>query len=563
MEQTISRTACLVGGGEMGQLIRSKDWSNTSLGDPEDWSLTLQTTVNILLNSMSPMFLFWGDDLLCFYNDAYRPSLGNGGKHPGAVGEKAEVVWPEIWADIKPWIDGVMEKGQAIWREDQFLPIYRNGKLEDVYWTFSYSPVIDERCKPAGVLVTCMETTGKVLALQRIEQSENNLRNVILQAPAAMAILKGPSFVVEIANEKMFELWGRGKEELVGKSIFEGLPEVRNQGYEEMLTSVYETGKRVSILGSPVTLPRHGGIKTVYINLLYEAFREGDGTVSGIMAVATDVTEQVLARKKIEEVVNTRTEELAHANQRLLRTNEELQRSNSSLEEFAHAASHDLKEPIRKVHFFADSLKHKLEGRLNEEEARLFNRMESATERMGLLVDDLLNYSHVSTTPVEKDPVDLNDKLRKVLDDLELLVTQKKAVITADTLPTVNGYRRQLQQLFRTLLATHSNTTSPGVPPVVSISCREVFGREFNSVGLQDKDKRFYRIDVEDNGVGFAQKDADKIFQMFHRLHGNHEYKGTGVGLAIARKVVLNHDGYITAESELGKGATFTVLLPA
>jgi PAS domain S-box-containing protein len=134
-----------------------------------------------------------------------------------------------------------------------------------------------------------------------IRRSEANLLNVILQAPVAMAILKQPQFIVEIANDRMYELWGRAKEDLMGKSIFEGLPEVRNQGYEELLKGVYETGKRFTALGIPVTLPRNGSIETLYINLLYEAFCEADGTISGVMAVATDVTEQVTARIRIEE----------------------------------------------------------------------------------------------------------------------------------------------------------------------------------------------------------------------------------------------------------------------
>jgi PAS domain-containing protein len=116
-----------------------------------------------------------------------------------------------------------------------------------------------------------------------------------------MAILRGPSFVVEIANDRMYELWGRGKEKLLNKSIFEGLPEVKDQGYEELLNEVFTTGKNFSAQGIPVTLPRHGKIEIVYINLLYEAFREGDGAISGVMAVATDVTDQVLARMKVEE----------------------------------------------------------------------------------------------------------------------------------------------------------------------------------------------------------------------------------------------------------------------
>ena len=120
-------------GGEMGSVIRSHDWSSTSIGPIEGWPQSLLTTLSIILNSNFPMFLFWGDDCICFYNDAYRPSLGNDGKHSFAIGKSAEEVWPEIWNKIKPQIDEVMSGGKATWSEDQLLPIYRNGKLEDVY----------------------------------------------------------------------------------------------------------------------------------------------------------------------------------------------------------------------------------------------------------------------------------------------------------------------------------------------------------------------------------------------------------------------------------------------
>ncbi|MDF2455774.1 MAG: domain S-box protein, partial [Cytophagaceae bacterium] len=131
----------LLGGGEMGLLTREKDWSQTVLGAPSQWPQSLRTTLSILLSSKFPMFLWWGPELIQFYNDAYRPSLGTDGKHPHALGQRAEECWPEIWAVIKPLIDQVMAGGEATWAEDQHLPIYRNGKLEDVYWTFSYSPV--------------------------------------------------------------------------------------------------------------------------------------------------------------------------------------------------------------------------------------------------------------------------------------------------------------------------------------------------------------------------------------------------------------------------------------
>jgi PAS domain S-box-containing protein len=163
------------GGGEMATLMRAKDWSKTAVGNPDTWPQSLRTTLNLILHSKFPMFIWWGPELTCFYNDAYRPSLGNEGKHPGILGMPAERAWAEIWEVIKPLINQVLEGGEATWSEDQLIPIYRNSKLEDVYWTFSYSAIINEEGSVGGVLVTCNETTAKVLNIKLLEESKNEL----------------------------------------------------------------------------------------------------------------------------------------------------------------------------------------------------------------------------------------------------------------------------------------------------------------------------------------------------------------------------------------------------
>lgn len=163
----------------MGELTRNFNWSATSLGAPHTWPRSLRTVVSVVLTSGFPMFLWWGKDLIQFYNDAYRPSLGKDGKHPSALGGKGVDTWPEIWPVIKPLIDQVLNGGGATWSEDQLIPIYRNGHLEDVYWTFSYSPVQDDDGKIAGVLVTCAETTDKVNYLKQLTESKEELEFAI------------------------------------------------------------------------------------------------------------------------------------------------------------------------------------------------------------------------------------------------------------------------------------------------------------------------------------------------------------------------------------------------
>jgi hypothetical protein len=173
-----SRFSFFAGEGEMATLMRSKDWSQTNVGEPSGWSQSLKALIRTMLKSRFPMFLWWGRDLICFYNDAYRPSLGEHGKHPAILGMPAEKAWVEIWPVIKPLIDRVL-KGESTWSEDQLIPIERNGKLEDVYWTFSYSPVADDDGTLSGVLVICQETTEKVGFLSELRDREDQLRFTI------------------------------------------------------------------------------------------------------------------------------------------------------------------------------------------------------------------------------------------------------------------------------------------------------------------------------------------------------------------------------------------------
>jgi PAS domain S-box-containing protein len=425
------RLQFLSGKGEMVTLTRTKDWDKTPVGAVTNWPQSLRTTLSIILNSKFPMFLWWGQELVCFYNDAYRPSLGKNGKHPGILGMPAKDAWSEIWDVIKPLIDQVLNGGEATWSEDQLIPIYRNGTLEDVYWTFSYSPVHDESGKISGVLVTCSETTEKINSYKKLEdsitefqfaidttelgiwdmnpqtskftandrlkrwfglnpdkeiklenaiavvadcdklrvseainyalqfeshgyydieytiihpvtkkekivkakgrtifndeqkairfngtlqditnrvnsekkivESEQNLRSMILQAPVSIAIFRGPKHVIEIANGRALELWGRKEEEVNGKQILEAMPELQQQGIKALLDDVYNTGNVFSATELPVNIKRNGKKQeTIYVNFSYEPLYSFEGTINGIIAIGVEVTDQVFARRKVE-----------------------------------------------------------------------------------------------------------------------------------------------------------------------------------------------------------------------------------------------------------------------
>lgn len=197
----------LNGGGEMGKLTRDFNWENTPLGAPSSWPSGLLTAVSIVLNSRFPMFIWWGDELIQFYNDAYRPSLGNLGKHPAALGQRGEDCWQEIWPVIKPLIDQVLAGGKSTWSEDQLIPIYRNNSLEDVYWTFSYSKLLGSQGEIAGVLVTCTETTKQVTALRDVSAAKQELEFAINAANLGTWDLD-PATNRFIGNERLKKWFG-------------------------------------------------------------------------------------------------------------------------------------------------------------------------------------------------------------------------------------------------------------------------------------------------------------------------------------------------------------------
>ena len=789
----------------MGKLIRTFDWSKTPVGPIHSWSHSLKTMVGVVLHSGFPMFLWWGEEMVQFYNDAYRPSLGDDGKHPKALGQKAIECWPEIWSIIFPLIQNVRKTGQSFLAEDQLIPIFRNGKIEDVYWTFTYSPVIDETEKIGGVLVTCIETTEKVsylkalkenkeqllfaieatelgvwdynpvtnkfsgnarlkewfglpaqddldltLALNSIaahdrnrvweaiqsalqyssggnydvnytiihpvnkserfvhakgkahfdtnhkgyrlngtlqditssemsrrglERSEASLRNIILNAPVAMCIFKGSNHIVEIANQKMFQLWGKAGSDVI--------PEINGQGYDDLIKT-FTTGEAFAANELPVTLRRNGKSENIFVNFVYEPIRNPDGTVSGIIVVAVEVTQQVqarkavehsekllrnlvlnapigicvmdspsriskivndkflevagksrdsiigkyfwdtfaearpryesmltdvvengvshyandvevkrirdgkeqsifitvvyeplkdpnddvskvvvwivetthqmLARRKVEQIVNERTKELELANQALTK-------SNLELHQFAYIASHDLQEPARKLRTFSNMLQSHLQD-TDERTKNYLEKIDRSSARMLQLIRDILSFSRLEKETQDFCQVDLNEILSSVKEDFELLIVEKGASIESVPLPQVYGIKIQMAQLFGNLISNSLKFYVPDRRPQINIAVAAMLKNEVLHNRNLNPEIDYLRISVTDNGIGFNQSNAIQIFDLFNRLNPKNEYEGTGIGLPMCKKICANHGGDIYAESMPGEGATFHIVLP-
>jgi len=268
-----------------------------------------------------------------------------------------------------------------------------------------------------------------------------------------------------------------------------------------------------------------------------------------IMRLNARVVLQELQRPRmiliaIDDVTERRATEWLLAEQRL-----ELQRSNAALNEFASVASHDLQEPLRKILSFGERLDLAVGPALDGEAREHLERMLSASQRMRTLINDLLLYSQVTTRVQAFTPTDLSGIARDVLADLETTVAEAGARVEVGTLPVIDADELQMRQLFQNLLGNAIKYRRTDVPSIVRLSATS-------------SDHRTCTITVTDNGIGFNQEYADRIFRMFERLHGRAEYDGSGIGLAICRKIVERHRGTIAAASTVGQGATFTVTLP-
>lgn len=265
----------------------------------------------------------------------------------------------------------------------------------------------------------------------------------------------------------------------------------------------------------------------------------------------TDIHEQKLATEILEEKVSERTSELVFKNDELELTNHELQ-------QFAWVVSHDLKEPLRKIEVFLKLIRDKY--LINNEKAIDYsNRTIGAAERMSKLINDLLVYSRLSSK-VAAEETDLNEVLGEVLSDLDYLAEQNSAEISVDELPVVKGVSSQLRQLFQNLIGNSIKFAKDGLTSKIDITCKRIEDKNFDSP--ESATGNFWKISVKDNGIGFDDAYLDKIFVIFQSLNDREKYEGTGIGLAIAKKIVDKHNGIITAKGNFGEGAEFLIILP-
>jgi PAS domain S-box-containing protein len=615
------------------------------------------------------------------------------------VGREPETIIGKPLLDALPEIEGqgfdlllnqVIDTGIAYTANEVSVNLSRKNGLETIYVDLTYQPRYNSDKSISGVLVVATDVTEQVNSRIKVEMSEAKLRSIIATAPAGIGLFVGRELIVEMPNQTFIDIVGKGWD-IVGKPLREAMPELITHGqpFLKILDDVFTTGKMYQSTGDQVIIVQNGVTTYNYYNITYTPLFDENNEVYAILDIAIDVTEAITARQKAEDTgvalrgaielaelatwsynikentfhysqrfmdwlgftedtksiddaynplpadyvemvddgikaaiapgssgkyenehpiinrvtgqiriihaqaqvsydsagnaefltgsaqdvtkerklqqelefrVKQQTEELQEANAGLADAINALQQNNKELQQFAYIASHDLQEPTRKISIFSKMLMESL-GTIDDRSATYLKKINNSADRMGNLISDILAYSQLSKDNSLLEDVDLNNVIKEVITDFELIIEQSDAQLLFGNLPVIEAIPRQMSQLFANLISNSLKYRHADVAPVITITCTIVSNE--NSDSSTNDGVEFYRIEFSDNGIGFSQEYADKIFNIFQRLHGKSEYSGTGIGLSICKKIVQNHHGDIEATADKGNGATFIITLPS
>lgn len=532
-------------GTPMRDMVRDFPWQNTVLGAIDAWPDALRTSVGIVLHSVHPMFLWWGEELTQIYNDAYVPCFGEG-KHPAALGEGGRACWDEIWPIIGPQIDEVRNGGEARWYANNLVPVFRNGRIEDAYWSYTYTPVFGGDDRIAGVLVVCTETTGQVLA----ERRRHALDLLARRLPACRGEDDVRASVVQVAGDDPDDvlsvtlLCGRAGADDGGDRASDD----NGAGFADSagLAESAMHGADIAI-GDPAVVVVSGAELRLDDNLAL-AFRVSprvplDGSFRRFLEQITATVCATLSR-----LASDRALSLAMAESE--RLNLDLNSSSRTKDEFLAMLGHELRNPLAPI---VTALKlMKLRSGEHSETVHEQEVIQRQVDHLVRLVDDLLDVSRIASGKVElrKETVPLTDVLNKAIEMAGPLLEQKQHRLLVDMQAVRwHGDPARLAQVVSNLLSNAARYTPAGGHVTLTTRVRG----------------RAIQIQVTDDGSGMPAALLPHVFDLFvqgdrlpERAKG-----GLGIGLALVRNLVRMHGGEVSAYSAgEGRGSTFTITLP-
>jgi PAS domain S-box-containing protein len=550
--------------GQLGQLIRKHDWESTSLGPIHNWSQSLKTTINLMLNSQNPIWIGWGADNLFFYNDAYIDVLGTD-KHPWALGKPASVVWEEIWDICGPLSDKVYNEGKSSNNTDVQLFMKRGNLLEEVYFSFSYSPVIDESGKVGGLFCPNFETTSKILNARRNGTlSELAAKSLIEKTPekacatAAATLSKNPEDIpfaifylhnnngieviqrvgLEKCTESVFPKSILHKEPGTGKKLLDIMQAGQIEVVEITETDLFPKGLAEQTIKQAAALPLtlSGNVPagllicglnpTRRLDVDYYTFLE---MVSGQVATALqNATAAENERKRLEELA-------------------EIDRAKTA---FFSNISHEFRTPLT---LMLGPLEDLLQNAgLKQGERKSVETTHRNALRLLKLVNTLLDFSMIESGRVKAKyvPTDAVSLTASLASNFRSIIERAGIAFKVDTAKiTRNVYldRDMWEKIIFNLLSNAYKYTLRGE---IAVNIKE--------------DGDLFRVQVADTGTGIPESELPKMFTRFHRIANSagRSFEGSGIGLSMIREFILQHGGDITVESKEGKGTTFTVTIP-
>lgn len=488
-----------------------------------------------LLAEAAPVGMFlWKDGRLRYVNEAFERLCGWAAGVGAAGGQ--ELAWlgdsdrPGFLAALQTAMDG--PEGRA--RFEARLETGPTSKTVEVH-------LRRVRFQDRPVLVgTVLDITERRQWEERLANERAILRTLVDHLPVAIYLKDTATRKTLVNPVDQRNLGVQSEAEALGRTDFEFFPREQAEAFYADDMQVLTTGVPVLNREERITRPdgSQGWLLTSKVPL-----RDVSGRIVGLAGIGLDITERKQADEKLR----------AFAAQ--------LERSNRELQDFAYVASHDLQEPLRKIIVFSERLCERHGESLAPEARDYLERIRRAAQRMQTLINDLLAFSRVTTRARDFEPVSLTQVVREVLTDLEARIEQTGGTVTVDPLPDIEADPVQMRQLFQNLLGNALKFRKPDQPPVVRVWAEPLTAPRPEH-GPGGSPEPLCRVHVQDNGIGFEEKYLDRIFNVFQRLHGRGEYEGSGIGLAIARKIVQRHGGHITARSRPGEGATFIVTLP-
>ena len=414
-------------------------------------------------------------------------------------------------------------RGEAVNGVIQFL---RNeGHPDGIFISVNGNPIRNSDGGIEGGLVVIRDISES-RRLEEITRTQDFITSVLENLPNMVFVKEAKELRFVMFNKAGEDLTGFSRQDLVGKNDYDFFPKEDAEFFTSKDRKVLEEGKLLDIPEETLR-SREKGPRILHTKKI--PIFDKSGKAQYLLGISEDITDR---KNQEEREVYTRALEV----------------SNREMQDFVFVASHDLQEPLRKIQSFGQFLQDEFKETLGETGRDYVERMQSAAKRMQILINDLLTLTRVTTKAQPFVPVDFNEILKGVLSDLETRIAESRGKVEISPLPILKGDATQIRQLFQNLLGNGLKFRKPDVPPLIKVSAVNLGGA--------------VRIKVEDNGIGFDNKYAEQIFKVFERLHGRGEFEGTGIGLAICKKVVERHGGSIRAEGRLGEGSVFTIEIP-